>query len=367
MNYLTLIKLVIILFLIYLILKQNNLENFYNFNKKYKRCDQKKITGLLNSIFEENNIVKTKNNDWDIYVPCGYNLVEQELKNIYPISNKQIIFGISGCDKIVSKNNIWSLLENKYGRRYASLLMPETFIINRDNDMNIFSKKFNNKNIYILKKNIQRKRGLKISNNYQDIIQSIKDGYKVIQYFDQNTYMIDNHKMNLRVFILIVCQYGNIRTYIHKLGKCLYAPKKYNKNNKLEFESNVTNSYKMNSQNLPVSFIDLKKHLKFNNYDYNKLFKNIDVLMQKIAIAYSNNLCKLDNIKNNLSFQLFGADIIFNKHMVPKLLEINKGPDMNPKDKIDANLKKKIEIDMLNIVKLININDPKYVNQFYEI
>ena len=43
--------------------------------------------------------------------------------------NNQIIFGISGCDSIVSKNNIWYLLNSKYGRIKASTLMPNTYII----------------------------------------------------------------------------------------------------------------------------------------------------------------------------------------------------------------------------------------------
>ena len=54
------------------------------------------------------------------------------------ISDNQIIFGISGCDKIVSKNNIWSLLENKYGREKASSIMPETYILNNKEHMNLF-------------------------------------------------------------------------------------------------------------------------------------------------------------------------------------------------------------------------------------
>ena len=73
------------------------------------------VRGIMKDIFSKNNI--SKSSDWDVYIPCGYNNVENELKTINTIRNNQIIFGISGCDKIVSKNNIWTLLSNNFGRK----------------------------------------------------------------------------------------------------------------------------------------------------------------------------------------------------------------------------------------------------------
>ena len=47
-----------------------------------------------------------------------------------------MIFGISDCDKIVSKNSIWNLIEQRYGRNIGKSLMPETFVYSNKNDMN---------------------------------------------------------------------------------------------------------------------------------------------------------------------------------------------------------------------------------------
>ena len=74
----------------------NKRENFEG--KKYKRCNHKKVSGLLNNIFKNNNITKTENNNWDLYIPCGYNLVEQELKQIIPQNSNQLVFGISAYE-----------------------------------------------------------------------------------------------------------------------------------------------------------------------------------------------------------------------------------------------------------------------------
>ena len=78
----------------------------------------------MRHIFDKNNIKKTEGNKWDIYIPCSYNFIENELITINSNKKNQKIFGISGCDKIVSKNSLWSLLENKYGRSQSSKIMP---------------------------------------------------------------------------------------------------------------------------------------------------------------------------------------------------------------------------------------------------
>ena len=55
--------------------------------------------------------------------------------------------------------------------------------------------------------------------------------------------------------------------------------------------------------------------------------------VKKMVASFSLSLCNLKNIKLNTKFQLFGIDVIFDKKKLnPLVLEINKGPDMVPKD-----------------------------------
>ena len=112
---------------------------------------------------------------------------------------------------------------------------------------------------------------------------------------------------------------------------------------------------------------ELKTYLDKHKFNSKKLFTNIDNLQNKIAHAISEPLCNLNSIKNNLKFQLFGLDVIFNKNMDALLLEINKGPDMVAKDKDDEELKKKVQIDMFEKVDVIKINDEKYKNGFIKV
>jgi hypothetical protein len=43
------------------------------------------------------------------------------------LTNK-IVYAVDGCDLIASKNGIWKLIVDAYGREASAQLMPESFI-----------------------------------------------------------------------------------------------------------------------------------------------------------------------------------------------------------------------------------------------
>jgi hypothetical protein len=373
--------LIIILFLIILLLfiKNKTVENFENEikNLSYYRCDSKNLGKVLQDIFDKNNIIKSKDN-WNIYIPCGYNDVEEELKKILIKDEKtnKFVFGINGCDTIVSKNKIWESLINCFGRKHASTLMPESFILDDLNEMELFRKSFNPalNEIYILKKNVQRKEGLKLTRDYFDIINGEKEDYRVVQKYITNLYLINGRKVNLRIYLLILIKDNYVYFYVSNKGKCIYTNKKYNHDD-LDFESNIT------SYNLDMSvyeenprdfgelkiFLDNDKKKKIMNFkDGNYLFGKINLLMEEISICLSKNIYQSRNIKNTIAFQLFGADVIFDDELHPYLLELNKGPDMSPRDPIDEKMKNMVQSDMFKIVGILPENGENSFKQIYK-
>ena len=314
----------------------------------------------------------------DLYIPCGYNYVEIELHKILPRSSNQIVFGINGCDKICSKKVIWKIINDKYPVNLCKNIMPMTYIIknkkhmrkfkeyhinynNYNNCNNIHNKNINS-NIYILKNNLQKKKGLYLTKDYEDILLKIKSGnYKIIQEYIKNVYTIKNYKLNIRMYVSIICYQNKSIWLLYNNGKCIYTNKEYtnkslDKNNILDKEQHFT-SYNFDTnlyadKKLPESLNDLNYHLGNEKYDI--LIKKIIIKLNFIKNAFTNKLCKNEELYNNVCFQLFGIDIILEENSLePLILEFNKGPNLDfisPNDKI-------MKPDMLeNLFKLIIFN-----------
>jgi len=347
--------------------------NIISNDLKYYRCEKKMLGKILKNVFDNNNISQS-NTDWDIYIPCGYNDIESELKQIIikdSMSNKYI-FGLNGCDTIVSKNKIWESLVKCFGRKDASKLMPESYILDDPDEMDYFAKTFNPQEnaIYILKKNVQRKEGLKLTRDYNEIIKGAKDNYRVVQKYITDLYLINQRKINLRIYLLIVIKDNTVNFYLCRKGKCIYTNKKYNDND-LDFESNIT-SYHLDMDvynKNPRNFDELREYIDNesgkNKGDY--LFNKIELLMKKISLCLSKNLYQSKNIKGTVSFQLFGTDVIFDSKLNPFLLEMNKGPDMTPRDRTDEEMKNLVQTDMFRTVGILGGGGSGEENSFYKI
>ena len=354
------IVLVILVIIILCLIVNNKVpEVVESFGVQYYKCKKYGNNQITRNIFENEGINRSyDNNVWDFYIPCGYNFVENELKKIKTDNHGQKIFGINGCDQIVSKNGLWDIIENKYGRNMAKQLMPETFIISKSNDIELFKKSYRPNKLYLMKKNIQRKLGIKITKDINEILGNTDTKFKVIQEYLTDQYLINNRKINLRIYLLITCRLGKVKAYIHRLGKCIYTNQDYTDDD-LEPEKHLTSLNVSNSvyDSRPQSFQQLYQHLGKQKYQdlMNNIYSNLILVMK----AARPKLCRLENIKNNLSFQLFGLDYIFTKNMYPYLLEMNKGPDMNPKNDLDISIKTKVIRDTyLTVGILHDINTP---------
>lgn len=363
----------------------------------YYKCAEKPISPILEEIFQKYGITKSgsmestdswdgnrnknKSNiyrgtgagNWELYIPCGYNYVESELPEIRLSDSPKplYIFGISGCDKMVSKNNIWSVLKKYYGLEGASDVMPVSYVLDDPNDMIQFKNDYRDDQIYILKKNVQRKEGLKLTKDYKEILNASGDEYKVVQKYIRDLYLINGYKVNLRIYLLAVIRGDDKQFYISDIGKCIYTKKPY-KDDDFDFESNITsyhldmNIYKKN----PRTFEDLIGYINREQENPNAgslFFVRVRNIIQKMCIALGNEFYQSENLRKRgdvTSFQLFGVDVIMDKDLNPYLLEVNKGPDMSARDEADHAMKLKVQTDMLEKVGIIQDDFVHTTNSF---
>ena len=111
MNIFVLIAILIIIIYFY---NSQKVEGFLN----YSKCSQVDVPHVIKDIFKDREF-KQDNKNYDVYFPCGYNYIEHELNSMSKPQMGQKVFGITGCDSIVAKDTLWSLLYKFYG--YKSL------------------------------------------------------------------------------------------------------------------------------------------------------------------------------------------------------------------------------------------------------
>ena len=355
-----LIKITVISLVIYFIyLRLNGMrEDFVN----YTKCNKLQLGKRLETIFTEAGIKKDKNN-WDLFLPCGYTNVEKEIRNKV-FKKSQMIFAIDGCDSIVSKYFLWKNLKSKFGDSYSNYV-PRTYS-NTLKDLAILFKNHKSGNKYIAKKDVQAQTGLLIVNKLSDLKNVVVDNnYLVIQELLNNPFLVNNRKINIRVYFLVVCNKGVINAYIHNNGFMYYTPNKFN------YESNdknchITTGYidRKVYDNNPLTLEDFYTYLDKNGYNHITFKNNLINLFKKVMQAINIPICNRNDLSNNVRFQLFGADIAPDNNLNVKLIEINKGPDLNAKDKRDNEVKDKVVRDVFDKIGLIK---GKSYNKFIKV
>tara|TARA_B110001469_G_C9647287_1_gene327881 strand:- start:948 stop:1868 length:921 start_codon:yes stop_codon:yes gene_type:complete len=263
------------------------------------------------------------------------------------INNIKYLGFLPNSDSFVSKNNLWNILRStKY-----SHIVPKTYLLDNYYDLENFKKDHHKDKLYIFKKNIQNKKGLKlIQGDYNTIINIYNlENHKLVQKFIFNTIL--EKQFVIRIYILAIkrLNQNKVNVYYNKYNKLLFAEKNLAQNN---FKSKmlITNSkhnIPENPKNLAELYNIINKSLDTNKIDTNKM----DILL---GIKYIiTKQCENENKLFNFSqFQLFGIDIICDAKLNCYLLEINKNPNMSnfhsEKEKIE---KHKIIKDMYTLVK----------------
>lgn len=380
------LSIMIIIIIIIIIKFLNYYEHFTNSLKwtSRKLCF---FSGTLSDILKENEIYYNHiESDWDVYIPCHYESINEEYNSIRHTENGKY-FLIDDSDLMVAKEELWKTVVKKYGKKQAIKMMPKSYLLDSQENINKFKDDFDSNKIYIMKRNIQRQEGLNIINSLPDILKIVENDknseykYIIIQELLQNPYLISDRKINLRIYVLVVCKGDSMEVYMYNDGFMYYTAEKFI-HNSLESGPNITTGYidrKVYEEN-PLTHQDFKKYLDdlkrpltrkekdilYNNGSLaNYTFNNIQTLIKNVFAAYKNSIGKNKKLYNNVKFQLFGVDVAISDTLDAQIMEINKGPDLGAKDKRDSDLKHNL---VRNIFYIVNLNlDKNFKNNFIKL
>jgi hypothetical protein len=350
--------------------RNNNSPKIENFTTS-KKWNRNKCPYILGTTIEDTlkkyNIQQSSSN-WDLYFPCSYDNPIKEI-NEMPTSKNGKYFIIDNCDILVAKDWLWKTVSSFYGLEKAKTMLPDSYILHSDEDMERFDREYEFSKLYIMKKNIQRQEGLKITNNKDDIINGAREKYVIVQELLQNPYTINGRKTNMRFYVLVICKNGRTNVYIHKDGFMYYSRSKFVKNSS-DPDPNITTGYIDRSvyDENPLTHEDLRNYLDKNNRNLlaaeksirDKNLKISDVYFQRIYdltreifLAFIGKICTKNKLSNNTTFQLFGMDIAVDDTLKPKVMEINKGPSLQAMDKRDSDLKQNVVKNSFQLAGII--------------
>ena len=270
--------------------------------------------------------------------------------------NIHYIYGIKGTDDLVSKSRFaFFILQGSRFSQDALSIIPKSYILSIDSHEQEFCDDLKQEGtLFILKKNVQRQQGFRLISSlreYKDI-QGAQDDktikYIVAQKVLMTPYLVNGHKINIRVYLLVHVKPSSIDWWIYNDGFLYYAPHKFDEND-INTHNLITSGYidrkiykenPMTIQSLGHAYPEDTKHIMDNT---RQLFK-------KLYGIYAPYLQKENVGIPGQQFCLFGCDIAPCADLSVRIMEINKGPDLSFKDKEDGKLKLDMVHDMLNIV-----------------
>ena len=368
---LVLVTAIVVMLELIFVFFRNNEEGFTN----YYRCEKRPLGGIYKEILNEESVNLTQDlSEFNLYYPCGYNGVEKELRAL-DLGGKtgQNIFGICGSDTIASKSSLWKVVSEHYGREFASKLIPESWLLKDNREFPLFKEQFTADKIYILKKNVQRKKGIKLTSDLEEVENAYKSKYVMVQE-KHDSIIINKRRLNLRIYVFVVYKNGKKSVYIHDSAKVLYTSKDVEENsssNSEEFETLITNSYVTDLEIYNKNPLTLNKLLVYleENRGVNSvaLKQKIYAVLKNVMIALLPKVCNCKNMRDQNMYQMFGADVLIDTKFKPYVLELNKGPDMKHKDEADYKLKKKVIFDTFEKIGVIQGKDKTYENGYTQI
>lgn len=326
---------------------------------------QYEMIKVLKTFIKANHLNNNTEDNWELYIPCGYNDAEAEYERVTSSSkyDGQKIFIIKGCDNLSRKDTLWEHLTRRYGRE-AVKLMPQTYILYKDDDIQRLSENYSMDRVYIMKKNIQRQEGLKITKSKSELLGGAHDGFVVAQEMLQDPYVIDGRKTNCRCYLLVMCRDGVKTGYVFTNGFMYYTPMSFQKNS-MEYDRVITAGLATPRRdnefykNHPLTLQQFQKHLERTGYK-GDIFATIGILFENVLNATAGAICE-GAVPGRTTFQLFGCDVAFNEHLSAQLMEINKGPDLTSKTTEEEELKDKLMQHIFYTVGMIKepLADPK--------
>ena len=342
--------------------RDDGVTRLYQFNSRFDNLKKSEtIASPFIEVAEAHDIPTAKTFGEASYILFNdYTNIDQSLHKVPFVQNKKyLISGMTGVDKLCSK----SALAYFFKKHGLASYVPKSYILENDDDMREFAENHGDK-IYIIKKNIQRQTGTKITKDYEYILNNAKnDEYVVVQELLQNPFLVNGRKINIRVYLVAVRINDNIEFYYYHDGFMYYTKAPFKKNS-LSDEHNITTGYidrQVYSEN-PLTIRDLYEFI--GKEKSHVLQKNIHELFVNLKKIYAPILLEENKRFPGIMYNIFGVDVAPDEKLGVTCMESNKGPSLVYMDDKDKAVKYNLIKDVMTLTGTIVSGD---VNNFIKV
>ena len=340
-------KIICFIFFIIIVWYVIHRENF-----TYCRRYHTELPRVMKEVLDEFSAnITDLNESCEVYLPNFHNNDELEYVDYYiPKTDKYLT--IYGAKELDRKNKIWNHLKQKYGRKKASMLIPECFDLETEENM------IHDGDYYVMKGEVENAKGILITNDKERMKQEwskSSTGYPftIIQKAIKNPLLIKDRVFKLRMYVLVTCHQKKVQAFVHEKGGVFYAKKKFNPK-KITYDNLVANSYWMKTlspefvseflSELPEDLAEFQRYMALQNISAEDLYDEIDNKLRHIIRAI--NLCQKHPEKKMVN--MYGIDMIFDEHLQPWFIEMNAKPSLRFFNKQGLEMKKGVWRDMFN-------------------
>jgi len=283
--------------------------------------------------------------DWDLYLTSDSN----KLGALLPSRTDQWIGRMPGAGHLANKAALWRGLVSALGRNRAGQLMPQTWLLNHPPDRSAIEKQHQH-DFYIAKEPIlDQRRGLKLCADLPAVFTAAEEGLTVIQRLLPDLLLVGGHRFHLRLYVLLMRQDRQFSVWCHRLGRCIWAPEPMGET-LLEADAVITRG----SALLPGRPITMRGLLALlNGIDPDSIRGQIDALLRQVIDAIAPRMHRSWSLAANPSFHLLGADVVIDVRGGVKLIELNSGPDLRPRNAEDGQLKSAMVTDIFRLLGLL--------------
>ena len=322
---------------------------------KHHFFSERKFSVLYHEVFRDLNLIQAEYKDAFIFMPKTKRLKKSVLE-AQKNGHFEMIQAYPNIHQFVSKSHLWINLILSLGFNTAFRFAPNTYILRVARDIQRLKKEYDPNETYLLKGNKQRRRGIKKLESLEQLDQIDTTEFVIVQKLIKNSYKIKEHRFNIR-FYVIFRSYQNDHFYqLFSDGKMIYT----------KAEGDIEQLYISSNENyhdeLPHSYQAFQKYLKDLGENTELMNKMILHLIRSIFSKCSPKMT--EGISPEIKFtELFGVDILIDENLHPKILEINKSPQMGFKNEAEKEFKYKLLTNLYSFYTASNIDQLQFSDQ----